>query len=115
MWHNILSEAELNSIISGSDAGTGKFNLIFKHSNRCSVSSMAKSRVEKSPDERITYYIIDVIRNRDVSNSLAESTGMRHESPQAFLFNGSSLVEVASHMAIRPGEISEHVDALIQN
>lgn len=114
MWQSILSVAELNSIISESPAGADKFNLILKHSNRCSVSSMAKNRVEKSRDERITYYIIDVIANRDVSNFLADFTEVRHESPQAFLYNGSSLIEVTSHMAIRPGEISEHVDSLIQ-
>ena len=115
MWHNIVSVAELNSVISESGSGIGKFNLILKHSNRCSVSSMSKNRLEKNPDERITYYIIDVIGHRDVSNSLAETTEVRHESPQAFLFNGPSLVDVTSHSSIRPGEISEHVDSLIQN
>lgn len=115
MWQSILSVAELNTIISESGSGTRGFKLILKHSNRCSVSSMAKNRVEKSRDERITYYIIDVIGNRDVSNSLAESTDVRHESPQAFLYNGSTLIDVTSHMAIRPGEISEHIDSLIQS
>jgi len=114
MWHNISSVAELNTIISDAGSGTGKFNLILKHSTRCSVSSMAKNRIEKNPDARINYYIINVISNRDVSNALADSTGVRHESPQALLFNGSSLVDVTSHSAIRPAEISERVDSLIQ-
>ena len=114
MWQDILSVAELNTLISDPLAGIGDFNLILKHSNRCSVSSMAKNRIEKNRDERITYYIINVIANRDVSDALADLTGIRHESPQAFLFNGPSLVEAKSHSAIRPSEISELVDSLIQ-
>lgn len=115
MWHNIDSVPELNSIISGAAGGTTGFILILKHSTRCSISSMAKNRLEKGKDERIAYYIIDVIGNRAISNALAETADVRHESPQAFLYNGSDLIEVTSHMAIRPGELSAHVDALIQN
>lgn|SRR5690554_2098958 len=115
MWHNIESASALNSILSGSAEDSPRFFLIFKHSTRCSISSMAKSRVEKGQDDRISYYLIDVIGNREVSNLLAELSGVRHESPQAFLYQGSNLIEVTSHMAIRSGEISTHVDSLIQN
>ena len=75
---------------------------------------MAKNRLERSPDPRISYFIIDVIGDRPISNALANLAGVSHESPQAFLYNGSVLIDVKSHMAISPGELSKRIDSLIQ-
>ncbi len=114
LWHSISSETKLNQLVSGSESRTGDYYLILKHSNRCAISTMAKSRLERKPDPRLTYYIIDVVGSRSLSNSLASTTGVQHESPQAFLFNGSILLDVKSHMGISPGEISKRIDSLIQ-
>lgn len=113
MWHEIQSTDELNEIIS--EQNSGKYNLILKHSTRCGISTMAKGRIEKNPDSRLGYFIINVLTHRDVSNSLAEMTGVQHESPQAFLFQENSLLDVKSHNAIRPDEFSQHLDKLIEN
>jgi len=75
---------------------------------------MAKNRLERNPDPRISYFMIDVIGDRPISNALANLTGVNHESPQAFLFNGSILIDVKSHMAISPGELSKRMDSLLQ-
>ncbi len=113
-WSEISSEDELNKILSGALNSSQKFPLILKHSKRCVLSGMAKNRLERNVDDRLSYYIIDVIANRNISNLLAEKTGVRHESPQMFLFNGNSLISVKSHMAIDSSEVSTKLDSLIR-
>ncbi|MCA1752215.1 MAG: bacillithiol system redox-active protein YtxJ [Flavobacteriales bacterium] len=89
-------------------------SLVLKHSTRCALSSMAKSRLEKKKDDRLTYFIVDVIKNRDISDLLASRSGVRHESPQAFLIHGGKVIEVKSHLAINAAEFSKSVDSLSQ-
>lgn len=97
-WVPISNEEELERLVHSDDAS--HFNLILKHSSRCMISTMAKNRLERKPLDQISYYIIDVISHRSTSNTLSKVTGVRHESPQCFLFWGSELVEVQSHGAI---------------
>ena len=114
MWREIESVEDLKTLLSPS-ASDRKYHLILKHSTRCSISSMAKGRIEKNTDDRIDYYMINVLTHRNVSDALSEHTGVQHESPQAFLFHDTSLLDVKSHSAIRPQEFSEQVDQAIQS
>ena len=111
-WREILRASQLDEVLDkGAD---GRFALILKHSYRCGLSSMAKSRIERLPDPRLDYYVIDVVNNRDISRKLSEFTGVQHESPQAFLFEGARLIEVKSHMAISPAEVPRRLDLIAQ-
>jgi len=114
VWSEIGTESELNNILAGAYDSSNKFPLILKHSKRCVLSGMAKNRLERNSDDRLSYYIIDVIGNRKISDLLSEKTGVRHESPQMFLFSGSSLISVKSHMAIDSSEIQTKLDSLIR-
>ena len=62
--------------------------LIFKHSTRCSISSIAKYRIESvwpfSNDELHPYFL-DLIAFRETSNAVADHFQVYHESPQAIL------------------------------
>ena len=81
--------------------------LFFKHSTRCSISSMALSRFENdwNEDTACELYFIDLIANREVSNKLSELTGVQHQSPQTILVeNGESILD-ASHSAISAEEL----------
>lgn len=111
MWTSIASSADLEACFRD----TSPISLVLKHSTRCALSSMAKSRLEKKKDDRLTYCIIDVIKNRDVSDLLATMSGERHESPQAFLIEGGKVIEVKSHLAINAAEFSKRIDSLSQN
>ncbi len=75
---------------------------------------MAKNRLRLKADNRLSYYILDVLSQRELSNILAAKTGIRHESPQAFLFMDGALVLVSSHGEIRPSTISSELDSVIQ-
>jgi|GEM_PF-793031 len=107
-WSPVESEDVLNELIESSEASSV---LILKHSFRCALSSMAKSRIEKSKDERLRYYLIDVVQNRGVSDALAKMFAVTHESPQAFLIKDSKLIEVKSHLAIKPHGFSLLLDS----
>lgn len=113
-WNTLSSEADLERILDGSTSVSTECFIILKHSTRCAISSVAKTRLERSPDPRLTYFIVDVIGNREVSNKLSEISEVRHESPQLFLFQKSQLIDVKSHMAISASELSRRLNAVIQ-
>lgn len=76
---------------------------IFKHSTRCSISSMAKSRLERDwlgnePSFRI--YYLDLIQYRDVSNAIAKDTGIEHQSPQLIVIKNGDVTYNDSHNTI---------------
>lgn len=75
--------------------------VIFKHSTRCSISSMAKSRLERNqaPDG-VDFYFLDLIRFRQVSNQVAEEFKVWHESPQLIVINKGECIYDESHSGI---------------
>ena len=84
--------------------------LIFKHSTRCSISSMVKNRLEKSnPPENVEFYCLDLILYRTVSSKIAEIFKIYHESPQVLLIKNSECMYEESHNAIRMEFIAENV------
>lgn len=97
-WHQLTSETQWDEIIAASHQ---KPQLVFKHSTRCSVSSMVKSRLERSGDvEGIDFYYLDLIAHRPVSNKIESDLNIRHESPQALLIKNGKCIFHESHMAI---------------
>lgn len=78
--------------------------LIYKHSFSCGASIFAKSRLEDSIDEINKYadcIFIDVKLNRELSNKIAEKTGVRHESPQLLLLNNGEVIWHGSHGSVQ--------------
>jgi bacillithiol system protein YtxJ len=87
--------------------------LIFKHSTRCSISSMAWDRMRRnwkeSDFEKITPYFLDLISFREVSNEVASKFGVRHESPQVLLIKDAEVVYHNSHMGISYQDILKEI------
>ncbi len=79
---------------------------IFKHSTRCSISSMAKNRLESSwkINEDLPVYYLDLIQFRNVSNLIAEKTGVTHQSPQLIVIKNGKATYNASHNGINSAE-----------
>ena len=90
-WINITSVDELREILTnvGEEA-----ILLFKHSTRCSISSMALNGFERnwSGEADCKLYFIDLLKHRDVSAEVAELTGIIHQSPQAIVVKGKEIV-----------------------
>ncbi len=83
--------------------------VIFKHSTRCSISSMVLKRLERegAPDT-MDFYFLDLIKFRDISNQVSEMFDVSHESPQILLIKNGECVYDESHYAIT-------IDALTEN
>ena len=87
--------------------------LIFKHSTRCSISDVAKARLDKEENlNGVDFYYLDLIKHRDISNALAEKYNVHHESPQILLINKGECVYDESHIGITMAEIKEQVASL---
>lgn len=87
------------------EASRGAPFAIFKHSTSCSISRLAKSRLDKAlraGEIPVPVYLVDLLRHRDVSNRVAEALGVRHESPQLLLVSDGEADYVASHLDIDP-------------
>ncbi len=86
--------------------------IIFKHSTRCAVSSMAKRNLEFDKDllpNTAPIYYLDLIANRDISNKITEIWGVRHESPQILIVKGDTCIYNASHSDIEMQDIVDHI------
>jgi len=82
--------------------------VIFKHSIRCNISSMALGRLERAvPPAGMIFYFLDLIRYRPVSGKVAEVFGMPHESPQVLLIRDGKCVYDESHSAISMQDIAD--------
>lgn len=84
--------------------------LIFKHSTRCSISSIAKMRLEEDwsfSSEVLEAYYLDVIAHRPASLHIAETCAVHHESPQVLLLSQGECVYDASHLDITVQEVEE--------
>lgn len=102
-WLNLTEESQLDSITIESKAHPV---VIFKHSTRCSISAMAKGRLERSQQpENISFYYLDLIKHRNVSNKIAEVYHVYHESPQVLLIKDGECIYDESHNGISMDEI----------
>ncbi len=97
-WIYLTDEDQLQAIKTNS---LTKPQVIFKHSTRCSISSMAKSRLERSAQpEEIDFHFLDLIRYRSISNKIVEEFKVYHESPQILLIKNGECIYDESHSGI---------------
>ena len=109
-WIKLESIAQLEDIKSKSE---DKPQIIFKHSTTCSISAMAKSRLERSwKDEEMAgadFYYLDLLSYRDISNEIADKFHVRHESPQVIIVKGGASTYDNSHMGISYQELLKEI------
>lgn len=111
LWHKLTDISQLQDIqhLSKEQSSNGLTVLLFKHSTRCSISSMALSRLESKwkDDEKIPTYYLDLLNHRDISNEIESLYSVEHASPQVLLIKNGKCVYHASHSAINAAEILE--------
>jgi len=76
------------------------YSLIFKHSTRCSISMMAKKRVDMDLSdlpETVQPFFLDLIAHRELSKQIAEVFQVHHESPQLLLIKDGECILDQSH------------------
>ncbi len=110
-WNELTSENDLHDAIEYS---LNKPVLFFKHSTRCSISSMALSRFEDKWDtnEDCKLYFLDLLQFRPVSNLLSDLTKVEHQSPQVIVLFNEEVIYTASHSSIDAKQIHELLQQL---
>lgn len=89
-----------------------KPQVIFKHSTRCSISSMAKRRLERTwniDENKADIYYLDLIAYRSISNLVADDFGVTHQSPQILIIRNKEATFHTSHNDISVEVIEENI------
>ncbi len=85
-----------------------KPQVIFKHSTRCSVSIMAKNRLDKaSGTDNVDFHYLNLLQHRNISDAISQQFGVVHESPQVLLIKNGNCTFHESHSSIYYDEIVE--------
>lgn len=102
-WIHLTDEEQLKHIISKSQTRT---QVIFKHSTRCSISSVALSRLQKTDQPSdIDFYFLDLLAYRSLSSRVSEVFEVHHESPQVLIIKNGQCVYDESHLSISMDDI----------
>ncbi|ALC82042.1 MULTISPECIES: bacillithiol system redox-active protein YtxJ [Bacillus] len=85
--------------------------VFFKHSLTCPISKNAFVEYEAftKQNENVQSYYLHVQTDRELSNYIAEKTGIRHESPQALVFDNGSVKWHASHSKITADSLMKNL------
>lgn len=106
-WIHLTDEGQIKQIVSKSQLTP---QVIFKHSTRCSISSTALSRLQRSTQPKdVDFYFLDLLAHRDLSNKIAQLFNVHHESPQVLVIRDGECTFDESHLGISMDEIAEHV------
>lgn len=108
-WKHLEQVALLDAI---TEQSFRKPQVLFKHSTRCSISTMAMNRLLRLEDafyEQADFYYLDLIAHRDVSAAIAERYHVHHESPQVIILKQGDATYDASHMEITVDELLSEV------
>lgn len=108
-WIELTELKALDRIIKES---TEKPVVLFKHSTTCSRSAFAKHRLESEYDikpEEASFYYLDLLSYRPISNAIAERFGVRHQSPQVIVVKNGKAVFDTSHESISLKKVKQAI------
>ncbi len=111
-WQHLTNQSQLQDIIHTSQQpDTYRAVVIFKHSTRCSISSMALSRFESKwqDDPSIPVFYLDLLQYRAISNEIATLFGVTHQSPQVLVIKNGTCLYDASHTGITVSGVMEAI------
>ncbi|MCF8236706.1 MAG: bacillithiol system redox-active protein YtxJ [Saprospiraceae bacterium] len=101
-WQQILQRSKSNPV------------LLFKHSSRCSLSSIVKYRLDDFPwTSKTDAWFLDVIQYRALSRQIARELDMIHESPQVLIIHGGICEWDEDHLEIQGDEVNAILQSLV--
>ena len=107
-WNTITSEEQVPLLQSQPG-----YTLIFKHSTRCPVSLTALKRIESAwqinDEQHIRPYLVNVLKERPISNKVASHYGVEHASPQVLLIGSSGCVYSAEQEGVNYADLKAAV------
>lgn len=112
-WNTISAFEQIEKI---KEDKSESVHLIYKHSTRCSLSSMVLNRLERKWNEdetvKLKPYFLDLIAFRELSRKVSETFEIRHESPQVILVHSGSAIYHKSHFSISYSDIVDITSSL---
>lgn len=103
---NLTDLSQLEEIIQLKD---DKLYLIFKHSTRCSISTLAFDRIKRGLKQKefasIPFFYLDLIQYRNISDAISEKFQVEHQSPQILAIRNGICIYNESHISISPKNI----------
>jgi bacillithiol system protein YtxJ len=84
--------------------------VLFKHSTRCSISRMALKQFDAEfnyPEEKIDWYLLDLLNHRDLSNEISHRYNVVHQSPQIVVIRNGKAVFNESHDSISAEDLKQ--------
>lgn len=92
----------LDQLANLREASEAQPQLIFKHSTRCFISKSVLRQWERAfhLDEEFPCYFLDLIAHRDISNAIAQTFEVEHQSPQMLVIHSDQAIYQASHSDI---------------
>ncbi len=109
-WNQLTDLSQIDQIIEESKTQPV---LVLKHSTTCSISGTALNRLERQYKQeqvgQLKPYYLDLLRFRAISNQLAQTFGIEHQSPQILLIKNGECIYDESHLSISFANIVEQV------
>lgn len=99
----VNSNEELDQLFEQSNE---KPVVLFKHSLTCPISAGVHQEISGADAD---VHLVIMQRARDVSNRIAERTGIRHESPQAIVLKNGEPVYHASHYDVTAADVESNI------
>lgn len=100
---------EFNQVLADNEA-----ILFLKHSLTCPISQAGFEQYQQytANNDKVHAYYLAVQEARPLSNYIAETYGVKHESPQALLFADDQVVWNASHYNITVEALKDAVNTI---
>ena len=95
-WRKLTSKSEFDDILMQSLLEGSAF-VLFKHSTRCMVSTMALRSFEAEYESDMHAYFVDLIQYKELSNHISKVTAIQHQSPQVLTVNKGKVIYSDSH------------------
>ncbi len=108
-WTLLETQTQLEELIRRSEDRT---QLLFKNSTTCGISSIVRRSLESNLsgyEREADLSLLNVQYNRGLSDAIAETFGVRHETPQLLVIRDGRLVSHASHGGITAIDLQDYL------
>ncbi|RXK47664.1 bacillithiol system redox-active protein YtxJ [Aquirufa rosea] len=106
-WNNLNELSQIDQIIEDSKKQP---IVVFKHSTRCSISATSLNRLERAWNvDNTPAYLLDLIAFRTISNQIADTFQVEHQSPQVLVIDQGKCSYHASHWDISMDELKPYI------
>lgn len=108
-FHSLELIAQLDEIDAISEL---KPVVIFKHSTRCVISRFALKQFDAAynyEEDKMDWYLLDLLNHRDVSNEIAYRYNVQHQSPQILVIKNGKAIYHDSHDGIDANDLKQFV------